>query len=253
MRIVAVVQARMGSSRLPGKVLATIGGHPMIRHVLFRASQSMADAIVLATSTHKEDDALAKAVESMGFQVVRGSLEDVLDRFHKTAVATSADVVVRLTGDCPLVDPEQIDRCIGMFRTGNYDYVSNAYPKATFPDGLDTEVMSAKVLELAWREADKPSEREHVTSFIWNRPERFRLGSVHSPQDFSHLRWTVDESRDLVFVRELYSMLDPDTARMADVLELLKRNPDLLEINREIERNEGYRRSLAQDVENGCP
>lgn len=241
----------MGSSRLPGKVLATIGEHPMIRYVLLRARQSMVDATVLATSTHEEDDVLANVVESLGFQVVRGSLEDVLDRFHKAAVVTSADVVVRLTGDCPLVDPEQIDRCIAMFQTGKYDYVSNAYPTSTFPDGLDTEVMSAKMLELAWREADKPSEREHVTSFIWSRPDRFRLGSVYSLQDFSHLRWTVDESRDLVFIRELFSKLDPDKARMADVLELLKRNPYLLEINTEIERNEGYRRSLAQDAEKG--
>lgn len=248
MKIVTLVQARLGSTRLPGKVLAPIAGRPMIGHVLRRAAQGAVQDTVLATSAEPGDDALAAAVAAMGFAVRRGSLEDVLDRYYRAARDLHADVVVRVTGDCPLVDPEVLDLCLETFAAGGYDYVSNAYPAPSYPDGLDVEVVSFPALERAWREARKPSEREHVTPYVWNHPELFRLGRRAHATDLSHLRWTVDEERDLAFMREVFARIDPDAARLRDVLALLEREPELARINSGIGRNEGYRKSLRQDA-----
>lgn len=248
MKIVVLVQARTDSTRLPGKVLAPIAGRPMIEHVLRRAAQSSARDTVLVTSTEPGDDALATAVRGMGFSVRRGSLNDVLDRYYQAARDLAADVIVRVTGDCPLADPEVIDLCLETFAGGNYDYVSNAYPAPSFPDGLDVEVVSFAALARAWNEARKPSEREHVTPYVWNHPELFRLGRRASDIDLSHLRWTVDEERDLRFMREVFARIDPDRARLRDVLDLLARAPELAGINSGIRRNEGYQKSLLQDA-----
>ena len=187
----------------------------------------------------------------MGFSVFRGSLSDVLDRYRQAAVVHKADVIVRVTGDCPLVDPEVIDRCLAAFAQGAFDYVSNAYPTASYPDGLDTEVFSRQALERAWVEAAKPSEREHVTPYLWNHPQRFRLGAVACQEDLSGLRLTVDEPADMDFMRELLAGLDPLAARLPDILGLLRSRPDMLSINAGIQRNEGYRQSLREDAAAG--
>jgi len=248
MKTVALVQARMGSTRLPGKVLAPLAGLPMIGHVLRRAAQSGVAQTMLVTSVDPGDDALAAVGSDLGFPVYRGSQCDVLDRYFQAAKQVEADVVVRVTGDCPLVDPELIDRCLAAFATGRYDYVSTAYPTPSWPDGLDVEAASAAALGAAWREAGKPSEREHVMPFIWTRPQRFRLGQVASETNLSHLRWTVDEPADLAFMRELFSRIDPATVRARDVLTLLAARPDLAGVNAGIARNEGYRKSLLLDA-----
>lgn len=236
----------MSSSRLPGKVLADISGKPMIVHVIERArSAKTLDQVVLATTTAKEDDPLADLCFQIDIPVFRGDQTDVLDRYYQAAFQFSGEIIVRLTGDCPLLDPHVIDQVVMAFKEKPYDYVSNTLT-VTYPDGLDTEVFSFEVLQRAWREARLPSEREHVTPYIYKHPELFRLNNVFNQVDLSHLRWTVDEAADLEFVRALYTRLPVDF-RMQDVVSLLQAEPELTRINMGIGRNEGYIKSLHED------
>lgn len=247
--ISAILQARMSSTRLPGKVLADIVGKPMLQHILTRlaCAQSL-NGIVVATTTDLADDAIATFCEHAGVICFRGSNADVLDRYYNAACRLSIRTIVRITADCPLLDPEIIDRTVELFRTEPYDYVSTTCLERTWPDGLDVEVFSIQALEKAWREADWQSEREHVTPFIWKHPERFRLGQLQCDRDLSDLRWTVDDPRDLEFVRTVYTLLPENpTYLMAEVLAILAANPELRTMNADIECNEGYRKSLMQD------
>lgn len=246
MKTLAIIQARMSSSRLPGKVLADIHGKPMIGRVIerVRAAQTL-DQIVVATTTGQEDDPLATLCSQIDVPVFRGSQADVLDRYYQAARQFNGEVIVRLTGDCPLIDPNVIDEVVRAFHNQNYDYVSNTL-KVTYPDGLDTEVFSFAALHRAWQDARLTSEREHVTPYIYKHPELFRLGNVLNETDLSHLRWTVDELADLELVRTLYALL-PVNFRMQDVVSLLQAQPDLIQINAGIGRNEGYAKSLRED------
>ena len=253
-RVLAVIQARLGSTRLPGKTLTDIAGRPMLAHVLHRtAAIPGVDGVVLATTVSPHDDRLVQWAIETGVSCVRGSEEDVLDRFHTTLARHPADAVVRVTPDCPLIDPEVSGSVIAEWRRhpSELDYVSNTHPP-TFPDGLDTEVVSREALETAWREATLPSDREHVTPFIWQRPGRFRLFNVvHSEEDLSSHRWTVDTAADLDFVRAVYERLGPTGTRrfgMSEVLALLAKHPELRTLNAGQRRNEGYARSLARDA-----
>lgn len=243
--VVAIVQARMGSSRLPGKVLMDIAGAPMLWHVVQRARRATTlDRVRVATSTATADDAVATWCATTGVECCRGSEHDVLDRYYQAAIQAGADVVVRLTADCPLLDPVVLDRVVTCFLTGSYDYVSNVAPP-TFPDGLDTEVFTFAALQRAWQEAHRPSEREHVTPYLRQHPELFRLENVtHSP-DLSGLRWTVDEPADLAFVRAVYS--EGTEFGLAEVCALLARQPALGQVNSDILRNAGYARSLQEE------
>jgi len=248
--ILAILQARVSSSRLPGKVLEGILGKPMIERQIERVRRARRiERFVLATSTDSRDDSLAELGERIAVDCFRGSLDDVLDRFYQAARVYGAAHVVRLTGDCPLADPELIDKVIDFHVAGNFDYTSNTL-KPSFPDGLDVEVLRFSALAHAWREADLPSEREHVTSFIYKHPERFQLGSYAGPEDLSHLRWTVDERKDLEFVRRVYEALYPGKPDFGiqDVLKLLASHPELTKINCTIERNAGYRKSVLGDA-----
>lgn len=243
--IVAIVQARMGSSRLPGKVLMDIAGAPMLWHVVRRARRATTlDRVLVATSTAAADDAVAAWCATAGVECFRGSEPDVLDRYYRAAIWAQAEVVVRLTADCPLLDPAVIDRVVTCFLTGAYDYVSNVAPP-TFPDGLDTEVLTCAALWRAWREARQPSQREHVTPYLRQYPERFRLGNVTHCPDLSALRWTVDEPADLAFVRAVYR--EGQDLGLADVCALLARRPELRQINGSLPRNAGYARSLQEE------
>ncbi len=249
--ILAVLQARVSSTRLPGKVLADILGSPMILRQVERVMRAKnIDQLVVATSDRMDDDALADLCKAHGVEVFRGDLDDVLRRFGDCAADYGASHVVRLTGDCPLTDPEIIDRLISLHLAGNYDYCSSAVPP-TFPDGLDAEIMTATALSAAVNEATLPSEREHVTPFIISRPERFRLGSLRNEEDLSVLRWTVDEKEDLEFVRQVYGHLYERNPAftMQDVLDLLEREPALATVNKHIARNEGMTDSLRADDE----
>lgn len=247
--ILAILQARFSSSRLPGKVLNPILGKPMLARQIERVLQSkIINQLVVATSTDPSDDALENLCRQINIPCFRGSLNDVLDRFYQTAKIWQPHHIVRLTGDCPLIDPEIIDAVIDCYLTGGYDYAANTVPP-TFPDGLDVEVFSFSILEQAWKEAILPSQREHVTPFIHQQPERFRSGHYRNAEDLSHLRWTVDEPEDFDLVTRIYESLysvNPEF-RMMDVLALLQERPDLAAINQKFERNEGLKKSLDED------
>ena len=247
MKIFAIIQARMGSTRLPGKVMADIAGEPMLQRVMQRVGHATKlDGIIVATSSNPEDDPVAELCGKLTINCVRGSESDVLDRYYQAAKQHQLNCIVRLTADCPLADSHVIDRVIAAYQVGEHDYVSNIDPP-TFPDGLDTEVFSFYALERAWRDASLRSEREHVTLYIRNHPELFRLANVVSERELSDLRWVVDEVRDLAFVREVYRKLGNASFLTDDILRLLQQEPDLKAINSNIMRNEGLLKSLAQD------
>jgi spore coat polysaccharide biosynthesis protein SpsF len=248
--ILAILQARVSSSRLPGKVLMPLLGVPMLARQLERVRRAtLIDRLMVATSTDRSDDPVARLCADAGADCYRGQLDDVLDRFYQAALPYRPDYIVRLTGDCPLADPALINEVIRFCLDSGCDHVSNGGDPTTFPDGLDVEVLRFSALEQAWREARLPSEREHVTPFIYNHPERFRLAQYKSPVDLSHLRWTVDEPADFELVRIIYETLyprQPDFATDA-ILQLLEARPELATFNTQHKRNEGYARSLLQD------
>jgi spore coat polysaccharide biosynthesis protein SpsF len=247
--ILGVLQARVSSSRLPGKVLKPILGQPMILRQIERLRRcKRMDQLVVATSTDPSDDPLVRMCEDSGVAVYRGSLLDVLSRYVGAAASYQPTAVVRLTGDCPLADPTLIDRAIENYSAGGYDYLSNVDPP-TYPDGLDAEVVSYRALLEANDRARLPSEREHVTPYIRDHPEQFRLGAMKQNIDLSGLRWTVDNAEDFEFVRLVYEALYPSNLRFdtADILELMGRRPELARINSHIARNEGLMKSVAAD------
>lgn len=245
---IAIIQARMSSSRLPGKVMANLGGKPMLWHVIDRARKAQTlDQVVVATTVNETDDGVVTLCEAAGIPFFRGSEDDVLARYYEAARYFDAGVVVRLTGDCPLLDWTVIDQVVNTFHAGDFDYVSNTL-QCTYPDGLDTEVVLFSGLERAWREARLQSEREHVTAYIYKHPELFRLHNVQHTEDLSALRWTVDEPEDLVFVRAIYDHFGSASFGMVDVIEYLQKHPELKDTNARYERNEGYQKSLREDV-----
>jgi len=247
--VLAILQARTSSARLPGKVLEPILGVPMVLRQVERVGRARElDGLVLATSVDPSDDALASVCEAAGVEVFRGSLDDVLDRFHSAATAKRPDHVVRLTADCPLADPSVIDAVVRHHLEGGFEYTSNTLVP-TFPDGLDVEVVRFDTLDVAWREATAQRDREHVMPFIWSRPERFALGSYEADVDRSGLRWTVDEQADLALVRAVYEALYPVDASFDtdQVLGYLQDHPELTALNAGIARNEGLRSSMAQE------
>ncbi|WP_374571859.1 cytidylyltransferase domain-containing protein [Phenylobacterium sp.] len=229
--ILGILQARMSSTRLPGKVLQPVLGQPMIARQVERLRRSRRiDRLVVATSDQPDDDGLAEVCEGLGLGVFRGSLDDVLDRFHGALSAFGpADTVVRMTADCPLTDWALIDRVIDAHLEGGGDYASNTPPERTFPHGLDVEVMRAEALETAWREAKDPYEREHVTPFIYRHPERFALAYVSDAPSLAHLRWTVDLPADLAFVRYVYETLYPANPAFtsADIVALPRNSAEI--------------------------
>ena len=251
--VLAILQARVSSSRLPGKVLKPILGKPMLQHQIDRVTRARSlDALVVATSTDASDDPVAGLCAAAGVNCFRGSLDDVLDRYYQAALEHQPRHIVRLTGDCPLIDPEIIDRLVEFYLAGSFDHAGNAV-EPMFPDGLDAEVFTFAALEAAWREASLPSQREHVTPFIHQQPDRFRIGSYTNDVDLSHLRWTVDEPEDFDLVERIYAALYPQKPDFttADILALLARQPELVQLNLGIRRNEGYERSLERDRASG--
>ena len=249
--VLAIIQARMGSVRFPGKVLADIGGKPMVQHVIERVrAAGLVSKTVLATTEDPSDDPLEDLGCKLGVAVFRGSSDDVLDRYHAAAIRFGGEVIVRVTADCPLMDPSIIDRAVSVFEAGGYDHVSTAYPVATFPDGLDVWVFSFEALERTWRQATLASDREHVTTFMWKNPHLFRLSNIKHVEDLSHMRWTVDEEVDIRLVREVQRHLGNGTGRifgMGEILDLLARHPEISRLNSNIGRDEGLVKSVSQD------
>jgi spore coat polysaccharide biosynthesis protein SpsF len=238
-RVVTVMQARSSSTRLPGKVLRPVLGVPVLLQQARRMQRAdLLGTLVVATSTDPSDDALVALVEDAGVPVVRGSLDDLLDRHLVAGRALDAEAVVKIPSDCPLIDPAIIDLVIGSFLESGADFTSNLHPPS-WPDGHDVEIMRMEVLEAAGREATRDFEREHTTPFIWERPGRFDLENVtwDSGEDFSMShRWTIDYPEDFAFVTAVYEAFgtidEPSPVfGLGDVLDLLEARPDIAAIN----------------------
>jgi spore coat polysaccharide biosynthesis protein SpsF len=239
MRIVVVVQARTGSSRLPGKVLMPLAGRPLLSRMIERVRTAKTPAaVVVATTADRADDVIEALAEDAGVACFRGHPTDLLDRHYQAGVRFHADAVVKIPSDCPLIDPAVIDRVIGQYiaHADTVDFVSNLQP-GTYPDGNDVEVIPIGVLEKAWIEATEQHEREHTTPFIWERPARFRIHHVawESGLDYSSThRWTIDYFEDYQFVAAVYGALW-SSARpiftLTDVLSLLESRPDIAALN----------------------
>lgn len=227
----AILQARMSSTRLPGKVLADVAGAPMILRQIERLRRAeRLSRLIVATSTRPDDDPLAEVLAQAGVQVVRGDLDDVLSRFIVALdAAGDQDAAVRLTADCPLVDPAVVDATIDLFTRSGADYASNTGDQRTFPKGLDIEVFRTDVLRLAHAETRDPYDREHVTPFIYRQPERFKLVTLTQDRREGEVRWTVDRPDDLAFVRTVYEALYPARPDFDsdDIRTLVRGRPDL--------------------------
>ena len=235
-RIVAIIQARMGSTRLPGKVLKEIGGRPMIFYVIQRARHiSGVDEVVVATSTNEAEGPLVDYVSSLpGVGIFRGPEDDVLKRYYEAAVAYSADVIMRITGDCPLLCPRISQRVLEAYLACEpaCDYATNTKPR-TYPRGLDTSVMGIDTLERVRNEASSPAHREHVTSYIWSNPDRFEWVNVADDHDRHHHRWTVDTADDLRLIRRIYDAVGTPVppAGYDEILAALRAHPRWQSIN----------------------
>lgn len=248
MKIIALVQARMGSTRLPNKVMKRIGGVPMIEILLSRLSQAKElSQIVVATSIDPRNQVLIDHVRSLGFDCEQGSENDVLDRYVQAGRTHHADAIVRITGDCPLVDPDLVDECIQKFKAGNLDYLCNGDPPS-YPDGLDIEVVKFSALERAWAETTNPFDREHVTPYL-RSAQGFKSANIQYQHDLSALRWTVDEQADFDLIQKIFQHFSPRTNfSWLEVLELQKIQPELFNINQKIVRNEGATMGTGQKL-----
>jgi spore coat polysaccharide biosynthesis protein SpsF len=234
-RTVAIIQARTGSTRLPGKVLLPLLDRPLLAHVVRRVARAtLVDTTVVATTTARRDDPIVELAGREGWLVERGSEDDLLSRYVGSARRHQAEVVVRITSDCPMIDPQLIDDVVAALDRAGADYASNTLEPRTFPRGLDVEAMTMAALELADAEDRDPISREHATPHIYRHPDRFRLVAVRHPIDLSAHRWTVDTRADFELVRRLYEALGGDDFSWRDALEVVARHPDWPELNREV-------------------
>ena len=222
----------MSSSRLPGKVLMKINGITSLECLLNQVTRSKKlNKIVIATSTNLEDDPIYNFAKTHDYDVFRGSLHNVLDRYYQCAKKFHIQNIVRITADDPLIDPEMLDMVIDEFLKNKSDYLSNCQVR-TFPYGTEVEVFSFNALEKTWREAKLPDEKEHVTQYIQDHPEIFTSKCIESKNDLSNFRWTVDEKEDFEFVRNIYAQIKKRPILMSDILTLIRKNPSLLDINK---------------------
>lgn len=247
-----IIQARMGSSRLPGKVLKQACGRTLLelQYERIQAAKTI-DHIIIATTQAIVDEAIVECCKTGNMSCYQGSENDVLDRYYQAARqagASPGDAIIRVTGDCPLLDPEVLDQVVNLFWSSGVDYASNVNPP-TFPDGMDIEVFKYEALEKAWQEAQLTSEREHVTPYLRNHSEIFSQANYLCSNDLSALRLTVDEPEDLEIIRSIYEQLYPPKGvfLLADILALIDANPHLLDTNQGITRNAGYDKSLRED------
>ncbi len=234
-RTVAILQARLSSSRLPGKVLLEVAGAPLLDRVVLRVLRSKTlDQTVVATTRNAQDDPIVSACAHLGVLCIRGDEADVLDRYREAAIATGGEVLVRITADCPLIDPEVIDQVVEAFHSHTADYVSNTQTR-TWPRGLDVEVFSRAALDRAWQEAKAPWQRVHVTPYFYQHPERFRLHAIVNSTDHSHLRWTVDTTEDMELIRTIYHHFSSrDDFGWREVLTLMEQVPALAQLNQHV-------------------
>jgi spore coat polysaccharide biosynthesis protein SpsF len=238
MKTVAIIQARLGSRRLPEKVFADVGGKPMLARVVARAEQSQTiDQVIVATTDRPHDRAIVNFCKRSDWPVVTGSEDDVLQRYVDAARFAKADRIVRITSDCPLIDPGIIDRVVGkMKQNDQLDYVANFFPRRWYPRGLDAEVVTRATLEQLAATVDSPNFREHVTLSIYRNPDRYRIGSVCCDDDQSHHRWTVDTPADLELIRIIYSHFGDSNFNWREVLTAFHCNPHWFDLNRNIQQ-----------------
>ena len=240
-KITVIIEARTGSSRLRNKVVAEIEGKPMIFYVIDRVKQiKSVEQIILATTQEKNDKILIEIAKQNSIGIFAGDSMDVLNRDYQCALQNNADPIIRITGDCPLIDPDIVEEMLEFYLKNNYDYISNRInPK--YPDGLDVEIYSFKTLQMVEQNAKLSSERALVTTYITKNPKIFKIFSYENQEDLSGHRWTVDEQNDLEFIRKIYSIMKPKTNfSMNKIMEILIKNPELLKINSGIVRNEGH-------------
>jgi spore coat polysaccharide biosynthesis protein SpsF len=235
MKTTGIIQARMGSSRLPGKVLADLGGETVLSRVVHRLSRcALLQQVMVATTFSPLDDAIIGECRSLGVSCFRGSEPDVLDRYYRAAEACNADVVVRITADCPLIDPELVDKTVRVFHERRADYANNTGAR-TYPRGLDAEVFSRLALGRAWQEARKPHEREHVTPYFYEHPELFRVASADGLEDHGQYRWTLDTGEDLELIRAIYlRFANRDDFSWAQAIAAMEQEPELRKLNSHI-------------------
>ena len=251
MKVVTVTQARYGSSRLPGKVLKKIAGATLLEIQLRRASRSgLTNKLIVATTHEPESEEICNIAAQCGASCFKGSMDDVLDRYYQAVKNEQADYIVRITSDCPLVDPVLIDEIINHTITNKLDYCTNAQ-SGTYPDGMDVEVFTFAALETAWKEANVKSEREHVTPFIWKNSSicnntRFKAEHYSYIKDYSKIRLTVDEEADFILIEKLINKMGTHISWL-EYTEYLIQHPDVLAINADIIRNEGYLKSIQHD------
>jgi spore coat polysaccharide biosynthesis protein SpsF len=238
MKVAAIIQARMGSTRLPRKVLKEVLGKSLLEYQIERVKRAkMIDEIIIATTIKEEDNPIVKLCEKLSIPYYRGSEDDVLSRYFEAAKEYKVDVIVRLTSDCPVIDSEVIDKAIRVFLTGEHDYVSNSIER-TYPRGMDTEVFSYQGLEEIHQKATKPHEREHVTPYFYQHSEKFNLKNVFHSEDLSKYRLTVDTKEDLELIQCIIQDLYPNKHNftLKDIKKSLEANPDLLFINSHVEQ-----------------
>ncbi|HEK9103242.1 glycosyltransferase family protein [Bacillus cereus] len=240
MKVAAIIQARMGSTRLPGKILKKVLDKTLLEYQIERVKKAKTiDQIIVATTTKLNDNPIIELCKQLSVPYYRGSEDDVLSRYYETATNFSVDVVVRLTSDCPIIDPNIIDKVVHCYlkQQNKYDYISNTLTR-TYPRGLDTEVIPYRILKRTYEEANEPSHREHVTAYIYNNPGKFKLLNVQHDLDESKHRWTVDTKEDFILIKNIITRLYPVNSQFSfsDILNLLKQEPDLFYINSHIEQ-----------------
>jgi spore coat polysaccharide biosynthesis protein SpsF len=251
MKIVTVIQARTGSSRLPNKVLMPLAGLPLLIRMVERVKLSeLAGEIIVATTNEASDDVIEKICKENDFLFYRGSTDDLLDRHYQAAKLLNADAVVKIPSDCPLIDPKVIDKVIGFFidHSSDFDFVSNLHP-ATYPDGNDVEIMHFNVLEDAWKNAKRQLEREHTTPYIWENPDKFRIGNVEWETGLNYSmthRFTIDYPEDYEFIKRVYDELYHKNPKFGlnDILQLLESKPEIKKINEKFNGVNWYRNHL---------
>jgi len=245
-----IIQARMNSSRLPGKVMMKLDDkNPSLFYTISQLKNSKyIEEIIVATTSNKEDDIIEKFSKEIGVKCFRGSEDDVLDRYYRCAKKNNFDSIIRITADCPLIDPSIVDEMIKEFKNKNFDYIQNIEPR-TFPDGMDVEIFTFRALYEAWKNSILPSEREHVTPYFRNNKEKFKIMKFLNEIDFSKYRFTLDYEEDLALMKNIIKDICQRPILMEEIIVLLSKKPELFKINKKYEANEGYRLSLKKDKE----
>ena len=246
-----IIQARMGSTRLPGKAMLSVENDKTVLYFVIKQLQNckLVDKIIIATTTLEDDNKIANFSKDLGIDCFRGSSDNVLDRYYQCAKEYSVSTIVRIPSDKPLIDPEIVDNLVSVFRNDSYDYITNFLSNPTFPSGTEVEIFSINALKKAWKKAKLPSEKEHVTPYFTNHKDEFKITHVENTENLSHLRWAVDRIEDLKLVRKIVSKIKKRPIMMKDIVDLFTKEPELVEINKNVNRKEGELKSMKEDEE----